>query len=109
MDFADVETTMKDKGDALIGIGMGIGENKAIDAARQAVASPLLERDIKGATDAIVNVTGGLSMSLFEVEQAVETIRAHANTDINIIFGSVINDNLDDALIVTVIATGYED
>jgi len=109
LDFADVETTMKDKGDALIGIGMGIGENKAIDAARQAVASPLLERDIKGATDAIVNVTGGLSMSLFEVEQAVETIRAHANTDINIIFGSVINNQLDDALIVTVIATGYED
>ena len=109
LDFADVETTMKDKGDALIGIGMGTGENKAIEAARQAVASPLLERDIKGATDAIVNVTGGLSMSLFEVEQAVETIRAHANTDINIIFGSVINDQLDDALIVTVIATGYED
>ena len=109
LDFADVETTMKDKGDALIGIGMGTGENKAIEAARQAVASPLLERDIKGATDAIVNVTGGLTMSLFEVEQAVETIRAHANTDINIIFGSVINDQLDDALIVTVIATGYED
>lgn len=109
LDFADVETTMKDKGDALIGIGMGTGENKAIEAARQAVASPLLERDIKGARDAIVNVTGGLSMSLFEVEQAVETIRAHANTDINIIFGSVINDALDDALIVTVIATGYEE
>ena len=109
LDFADVETTMKDKGDALIGIGMGTGENKAIEAARQAVASPLLERDIKGATDAIVNVTGGLTMSLFEVEQAVETIRAHANTDINIIFGSVINDALDDALIVTVIATGYDD
>lgn len=109
LDFADVETTMKHKGDALIGIGMGTGENKAIDAAKQAVASPLLERDIKGARDAIVNVTGGLNMSLFEVEQAVETIRAHANTDINIIFGSVINDQLDDALIVTVIATGYED
>ena len=109
LDFADVETTMKNRGDALIGIGMGTGENKAIDAAKQAVTSPLLERDIKGAHDAIVNVTGGLDMSLFEVEQAVETIRAHANTDINIIFGSVINDNLDDALIVTVIATGYED
>ena len=109
LDFADVETTMKNRGDALIGIGMGTGENKAIDAAKQAVTSPLLERDIKGAHDAIVNVTGGLDMSLFEVEQAVETIRAHANTDINIIFGSVINDNLDDALIVTVIATGYDD
>lgn len=109
LDFADVSTTMKDKGDALIGIGMGTGENKAIEAAKQAVASPLLERDIKGAHDAIVNVTGGMDMSLFEVEQAVETIRAHASTDINIIFGSVINDALDDALIVTVIATGYED
>ncbi len=109
LDFADVETTMKNRGDALIGIGMGTGENKAIEAAKQAVMSPLLERDIKGAHDAIVNVTGGLDMSLFEVEQAVETIRAHANTDINIIFGSVINDNLDDALIVTVIATGYEE
>ena len=109
LDFADVETTMKNRGDALIGIGMGTGENKAIEAAKQAVMSPLLERDIKGAHDAIVNVTGGLDMSLFEVEQAVETIRAHANTDINIIFGSVINDNLDDALIVTVIATGYDE
>ena len=109
LDFADVETTMKQKGDALIGIGMGTGEDKAIEAAKQAVMSPLLERDIKGAKDAIVNVTGGLDMSLFEVEQAVETIRAYANTDINIIFGSVINDNLDDALIVTVIATGYDD
>lgn len=109
LDFADVETTMKNRGDALIGIGMGTGENKAIDAAKQAVMSPLLERDIKGAHDAIVNVTGGMDMSLFEVEQAVETIRAHANTDINIIFGSVINDALDDAIIVTVIATGYED
>ena len=109
LDFADVATTMRNKGDALIGIGMSVGEDKAIEAATQAVNSPLLERSISGATDAIVNVTGGLSMSLFEVEQAVETIRAHANTDINIIFGSVINDNLDDAIIVTVVATGYSD
>lgn len=109
LDFADVKTTMKDKGDALIGIGLGTGEDRAIEAAKQAVASPLLERDIKGAHDAIVNVTGSKDMSLFEVEQAVETIRAHANTDINIIFGSVINDDLDDAIVVTVIATGYDD
>lgn len=109
LDFADVETTMKNKGDALIGIGMGVGEDKAIQAALQAVNSPLLERSISGAKDAIVNVTGGMSMSLFEVEQAVETIRAYANTDINIIFGSVINDNLEDAIIVTVVATGYSD
>ena len=109
LDFADVETTMKNKGDALIGIGMGEGEDKAIQAALQAVNSPLLERSISGAKDAIVNVTGGMTMSLFEVEQAVETIRAYANTDINIIFGSVINTDLEDAIIVTVVASGYSD
>lgn len=107
LDFADIETTLKDKGDALIGIGMGRGEDKAIKAAFQAVKSPLLEREITGATDAIVNITGGYSMSLFEVEQAVEVIRNAANKDINIIFGSVINENLDDELIVTVVATGF--
>lgn len=107
LDFADIETTLKDKGDALIGIGMGKGEDKAIKAAFQAVKSPLLEREIIGATDAIVNITGGYSMSLFEVEQAVEVIRNAANKNINIIFGSVINENLDDELIVTVVATGF--
>jgi len=107
LDFADIETTLKNKGDALIGIGMGTGEDKAVKAAFQAIKSPLLEREITGATDAIVNITGGYSMSLFEVEQAVEVIRSAANKDLNIIFGSVLNSNLDDEIIVTVVATGF--
>jgi len=109
LDFADVKTVMQKRGKALIGIGMGIGENRASEAAKQAVASPLLEASIDGATDAIVNVTGGENLTLFEVEEAAEVIRASANTDINIIFGAVINENLTDELIVTVIATGFDD
>ncbi len=109
LDFADVKTVMEKRGKALIGIGMGIGENRASAAARQAVDSPLLEASINGATDAIVNVTGGENLTLFEVEEAAEVIRASANTDINIIFGAVINENLTDELIVTVIATGFDD
>ncbi len=109
LDFADVKTVMEKRGKALIGIGMGLGENRASEAAKQAVASPLLEASIDGATDAIVNVTGGENLTLFEVEEAAEVIRASANTDINIIFGAVINENLTDELIVTVIATGFDD
>ena len=109
LDFADVKAVMQKRGKALIGIGMGIGENRASEAAKQAVASPLLEASIDGATDAIVNVTGGENLTLFEVEEAAEVIRASANTDINIIFGAVINENLTDELIVTVIATGFDD
>ena len=109
LDFADVKTVMQKRGKALIGIGMGIGEDRASAAAKQAVESPLLEASINGATDAIVNVTGGENLTLFEVEEAAEVIRASANTDINIIFGAVINENLTDELIVTVIATGFDD
>ena len=108
LDFADVKTVMEKRGDALIGIGMGTGEGRATEAARQAVSSPLLERSIDGATDAIINVTGGNNLTLFELEEAVEVIRKSANTDINTIFGAVINENLNDELIVTVIATGFE-
>ena len=93
---------------AVIGIGVGSGENRATDAAKQAVSSPLLETSINGATDAIINVTGGASLTLFEVEEAAEVIRTAANTDINTIFGAVINENLNDEVIVTVIATGFE-
>ena len=109
LDFADVRAVMENRGNALIGIGMGIGENRATEAARQAVESPLLETSISGATDAIINVTGGPSLTLFEVEEAAEVIRSSANTDINTIFGAVINENLTDEIIVTVIATGFED
>ena len=108
LDFADVKAIMKDRGNALIGIGVGSGENRAVDAAKQAVSNPLLENSINGATDAIINVTGGTSLTLFEVEEAAEVIRTAANTDINTIFGAVINENLNDEVIVTVIATGFE-
>ena len=100
LDFADVKAVMKDRGNALIGIGVGSGENRAVEAAKQAVSSPLLETSI--------NVTGGASLTLFEVEEAAEVIRTAANTDINTIFGAVINENLNDEVIVTVIATGFE-
>ena len=108
LDFADVKTVMKDRGDALIGIGVGSGEGRAVEAAKQAVSSPLLETSIDGATDAIINVTGGSSLTLFEVEEAAEVIRSAANTDINTIFGAVINENLNEEVIVTVIATGFD-
>ncbi len=108
LDFADVKAIMKDRGNALIGIGVGSGENRAVEAAKQAVSNPLLENSINGATDAIINVTGGTSLTLFEVEEAAEVIRTAANTDINTIFGAVINENLNDEVIVTVIATGFE-
>ena len=108
LDFADVKAVMKDRGNALIGIGVGSGENRAVEAAKQAVSSPLLETSINGATDAIINVTGGSSLTLFEVEEAAEVIRSAANTDINTVFGAVINENLNDEVIITVIATGFE-
>lgn len=109
LDFADVKAVMENRGDALIGIGMGAGEDRAAEAARNAVSSPLLETSISGAKDAIINVTGGSNLTLFEVEEAADVIRTSANTDINTIFGAVINENLNDEIIVTVIATGFEE
>ena len=108
LDFADVKAVMEKSGQAIIGIGIGMGEDRAIEAAKQAVSSPLLETSIEGATDAIINITGGVNLTLFEAEQAAEVVRAAANTDINTIFGSVINENLSDEVIVTVIATGFD-
>ncbi len=108
LDFADVKAVMEKSGNAIIGIGIGMGEERAIEAAKQAVSSPLLETSISGATDAIINITGGMNLTLFEAEQAAEVVRAAANTDINTIFGSVINENLTDEVIVTVIATGFD-
>ncbi len=108
LDFADVKAVMEKSGQAIIGIGIGMGEDRAIDAAKQAVSSPLLETSIEGATDAIINITGGVNLTLFEAEQAAEVVRAAADTDINTIFGSVINENLSDEVIVTVIATGFD-
>ncbi len=109
LDFADVKTVMQNRGNAIIGIGIGVGEDRAIEAAKQAVASPLLENTIDGATDAIINITGGNTLTLFEAEDAAEVVRNAANTDINTIFGAVINENLNDEVIVTVIATGFDD
>ena len=108
LDFADVKAVMEKSGNAIIGIGIGMGEERAIEAAKQAVSSPLLETSISGATDAIINITGGMNLTLFEAEQAAEVVRAASNTDINTIFGSVINENLTDEVIVTVIATGFD-
>ena len=109
LDFADVKAIMENRGTALIGIGVGFGENRANEAAKQAISSPLLETTINGATDCIINITGGSSLTLYEAEEAAEVIRAAANTDVNIIFGAVINEALSEEVIVTVIATGFED
>jgi cell division protein FtsZ len=108
LDFADVKSVMENSGNALIGIGIGSGENRAIEAAKQAVSSPLLEASIMGATNAIINVTGGTGLTLFEVEDAAEVVRSAANTDMNVIFGAVINEALADEVVVTIIATGFE-
>ena len=108
LDFADVKAVMEKSGRAIIGIGIGMGEDRALEAAKQAVSSPLLDTSIEGATDAIINITGGVNLTLFEAEQAAEVVRSASNTDINTIFGSVINENLSDEVIVTVIATGFD-
>ena len=108
VDFADVNTVMKNKGTALLGIGVAKGPNRAIEAARNAIHSPLLEVTIDGATNAIVNINASTSLSLTEVDRAIEEIRNNSGKDLDIIFGASINTDLKDELVVTVIATGYE-
>ncbi|MGD9909318.1 MAG: cell division protein FtsZ [Candidatus Izemoplasmatales bacterium] len=109
VDFADVKTVMKDKGTALMGIGIAGGENRAVEAARAAIRSPLLETSINGATDAIVNITSGYDASLYEINEIIEEIQKSSTTDISVIYGSAINSDLDDEIIVTVIATGFSE
>ena len=109
VDFSDVKSVMSKKGDALIGIGIGVGADGVREAAMQAVSCPLLETSIEGATDAIINVTGGPGLKYNAVKEVANIIRESANTDINVIFGAFINENLNDEIIVTVIATGFED
>ncbi len=109
VDFADVKTVMKDKGTALMGIGIASGENRGIEAARAAIRSPLLETSINGATDAIVNITSNANASLYEITEIIEEIRNSSTTEINVIYGSAINSDLDDEIIVTVIATGFSE
>jgi len=108
LDFADVRAIMKDAGSALMGIGRGAGENRAVEAARQAIASPLLEVDIAGAQGILFNVTGGNNLSLYEVTEAAEEIRAAADPEANIIFGTSFNDRLGEEVMITVIATGFD-
>src|SRR5438876_8904943 len=107
LDFADVRTIMRDAGSALMGIGSASGENRAAEAARTAVSSPLLEASIEGATGILLNVTGGRDIGLFEVNEAAEVVTSAADADANVIFGAVIDDSIGDEVQVTVIATGF--
>ncbi len=108
LDFADVRNVMRGQGSALIGIGLAQGDNKAQEAAARAITSPLLEAQIHGARKAIVNITGGESITLFDADDAVGFIREAAGEEIDIIFGVAINETLEDKIIVTVIATGFD-
>ena len=108
LDFADVKTIMREAGSSMMGIGMGTGENRAVEAARAAVMSPLLEVNIQGARGILFNVTGGSDLGLFEVNEAAEVIKEAADPEANIIFGTVIDDRMRDEVKVTVIATGFD-
>jgi cell division protein FtsZ len=108
LDFADVRTIMREKGLAHMGIGKGSGDSRAIDAAKQAIQSPLLETTIDGARGVLLNITGGANLGLFEVNEAAELVAQAAHPDANIIFGAVIDESLEDELRITVIATGFE-
>ena len=107
-DFADVRAIMKDAGSALMGIGRATGENRAVEAAQQAIASPLLELDIQGAQGILWNITGSSNLSLYEVNEAAEAIKDAADPEANIIFGTSFNERLGDEVMVTVIATGFD-
>ncbi|MFD3448052.1 cell division protein FtsZ [Microbacteriaceae bacterium 4G12] len=109
LDFADVKTIMSNKGSALMGIGIGTGESRAAEAAKRAISSPLLETSIDGAQGVIMNITGGTNLSLYEVQEAADIVASASDPEVNMIFGSVINENLKDEIIVTVIATGFDD
>jgi cell division protein FtsZ len=107
LDFADVRTIMSDAGNALLGIGMATGERRAIEAAEQAVASPLLETSMDGARSILLSITGGRDLSLWEVNEAAKAVAEAAHPDANIIFGAMVDEKLDDPVWVTVVATGY--
>ncbi len=109
LDFADVKSIMQDSGLAHMGIGRATGENRAVEAARQAIQSPLLESSITGLKGVLYNVTGGMDMALHEVNEAAEVIAEYADADANIIYGNVIDETIKDEIIVTVIATGFSD
>src|SRR2546425_7482833 len=108
LDFADVRTIMHDAGSALMGIGQAGGENRASEAAKLAISSPLLEESVEGATGVLLNITGGKDLGLFEVNEAAEIIHSAADANSNIIFGAVIDEGMGDEIRVTVIATGFD-
>lgn len=108
LDFADVRTIMQETGTALMGVGVSSGENSAVQAAKAAIFSPLLETSIEGARGVLINITGGSNLSLFEIHEAAETVAEAADPDANIIFGAVIDEKLKDESRVTVIATGFD-
>ncbi|WP_017548457.1 cell division protein FtsZ [Salinicoccus carnicancri] len=109
LDFADVKTIMTNQGSALMGIGVSSGENRAIEAAKKAISSPLLETSIVGAQGVLMNITGGESLSLFEAQESADIVQDAADEDVNMIFGTVINPELEDEIVVTVIATGFNE
>ena len=109
LDFADVKTVMKDQGSALMGIGVASGENRTAEATKKAISSPLLEASIDGAEQILLNITGGSDLTLFEAQDASDIVAAASTSEVNIIFGTSINENLGDEVIVTVIATGIDE
>ena len=109
LDFADVKTIMVDMGMALMGTGTASGENRAVEAAQRAISSPLLEDNtIQGARGVLMNITGGLNMTLYEIHEASSLIQSEAHEDANIIFGTVVDETMGDEIRITVIATGFE-
>src|SRR6476659_1883096 len=109
LDFADVKTIMSNKGSALMGIGVAEGKNRSTEATKKALNSPLLETSINGAQGVIMNITGGSNLSLYEVQEAADIVASASDQEVNMIFGSVINENLKDEIVVTVIATGFSE
>lgn len=109
VDFADVKTIMRDAGTALLGIGTGVGENRAQMAARAAISSPLLDLSMEGARGVLFNIAGGNDLTMFEVNEAAKIISQSADTDANIIFGAVVKNDLNDQVRITVIATGFDE
>ncbi|MGX6443236.1 cell division protein FtsZ [Neobacillus sp. K501] len=107
LDFADVKTIMTNQGTALMGIGVAKGPNRAVEAAKKAISSPLLETSINGAQGVLMNITGGSNLSLFEVQEAADLVASASDHELNMIFGSIINDSLKDEIMITVIATGF--
>src|SRR5664279_2154100 len=107
LDFADVRTIMSEAGNALLGIGMGTGDTRALDAARQAGESPLLETSVEGARSILLSITGGRDLSLWEVNEAAKAVQEAAHPEANIIFGAMVDEKLADQVWVTVVATGY--